>query len=407
MNTILQNEIKHLSNSYFQETVSNRHHLHKYPELSFHEFETADFVENKLREIGFTHINRVSQTGVVALLHEPQKSGKVVGLRADLDALPINETNEVPYKSVNPGIMHACGHDVHTSILLTSAKILFQLRHEIQGNVKFIFQPGEELLPGGASLLIKEGVLHNPEVDCLIAQHVTPQIHAGKIGFKKGLFMASTDEIYLTVMGKGGHAAMPDTYINPLLIAGEIITRLHKFFMVDKVENINQIPTVLAFGKIEGKGATNVIPDVVSIAGTFRTLNEGWRNSAHEKMLGLSHQIATEMGGKCEMKIMKGYPCLINDETVTELCIRAASSVIGAENVINLSHRMTAEDFAYYSQHKPACFYRLGTGNPEKKSTSNVHTADFDIDEDVLKDAPAVMSTMAIQLLEELMAKQT
>jgi len=284
MKEMLLHQIVQLSKDYFQETVSTRHHLHQHPELSFKEYKTADFVEQKLRDAGFTHISRMANTGVVALLHHPGTKGKVVGLRADLDALPIYETNNVHYKSVNAGVMHACGHDVHTAILLTVAKICMNLKQRIAGNIKFIFQPGEELLPGGASLLINEGVLLNPEVDCLIAQHVTPQIPSGKIGFRKGLFMASTDEIYITIKGKGGHAAMPDTYINPLLIASALISKLHDFFMINKSENMNQIPTVLAFGKIEGLGATNVIPSEVKLAGTFRTLNEEWRALAHSKI---------------------------------------------------------------------------------------------------------------------------
>jgi amidohydrolase len=401
MKEMLLHQILQLSKDYFQETVSTRHHLHQHPELSFKEYKTADFVEQKLRDAGFTHISRMANTGVVALLRHPGTKGKVVGLRADLDALPIYETNNVHYKSVNAGVMHACGHDVHTAILLTVAKICMNLKERIAGNIKFIFQPGEELLPGGASLLINEGVLLNPEVDCLIAQHVTPQIPSGKIGFRKGLFMASTDEIYITIKGKGGHAAMPDTYINPLLISSALISKLHDFFMINKSENINQIPTVLAFGKIEGLGATNVIPSEVKLAGTFRTLNEEWRALAHSKIAEIVKHITTEMQGSYELNINRGYPCLVNDEQVTETCMQAASEIIGDANIIDLPHRMTAEDFAYFSQQKPVCFYRLGTGNVAAQSQHNVHTSDFNIDENVLKDAPAVMTAMTIQLLEQ------
>jgi amidohydrolase len=395
----LQQEIKKMAVENFEETVFYRQHIHQYPELSFQENATADFVEKELRKIGYTEITRMSKTGVIALLHPSDITGKVVGLRADLDALPIQETNNIEYKSKHAGVMHACGHDVHTAILLTAAKILFYYKDQIKGNIKFIFQPGEELLPGGASLLIKEGVLHKPEVDFLIAQHVTPQIQVGKIGFKKGLFMASTDEIYLTIKGKGGHAAMPQTYNSPLLLAAAILTRLHQFFMIDKTENKLQIPTVLAFGKIEGKGATNVIPDVVSLAGTFRTLDEVWRKKCHELIKEIVIETTAEMNGECIVDIHHGYPCLVNDEKITATCIQTASEIIGKQNIVELDYRMTAEDFAYFSQIKPVCFYRLGTGNPAKDTEHNVHNSHFNIDEDVLKFAPAVMASIAIDLI--------
>ena len=400
MNESLKQEILKMGEALHKETIENRHHLHQFPELSFKEFATATFVENTLNEIGFTNIKRIADTGVVALLNPSKVDEKVIGLRADLDALPIQETNTVDYKSKHDGVMHACGHDVHTSILLTVAKILFQFKDKITGNVKFIFQPGEELLPGGASVLIKESVLTNPNVDFLIAQHVTPQIETGKIGFKKGLFMASTDEIYLTVKGKGGHAAMPDTYINPLLISSAIISKLHQFFMLDKSENTKQIPTVLAFGKIEGMGATNVIPDVVNLAGTFRTLDETWRKKSHEFIIELAQRTALEFGGQCQVEIRGGYPCLVNDEQITTKCINTAENILGKQNIIDLDYRMTAEDFAYFSQVKPVCFYRLGTGNSSKNTTHNVHTSNFNIDEDVLRFAPAIMACMAIDILQ-------
>jgi amidohydrolase len=399
MNESLKQEILKMSSAMHEETIRTRHHLHQYPELSFKEYETANYVESRLKSIGFTDVKRIATTGVVALLKPHFMGERVIGLRSDLDALPIHETNDVFYKSTHEGIMHACGHDVHTAILLSVAKILFEIKDQITGNVKFIFQPGEELLPGGASLLIKEGVLTNPTVDCLIAQHVTPQIEVGKIGFKKGLFMASTDEIYLKVKGKGGHAAMPQTYINPLLIASAIITKLHQFFMIDKKENVQQIPTVLAFGKIEGMGATNVIPNEVDIAGTFRTLDESWRKRCHEIMNDIITETVATFGGEFELDIRGGYPCLVNDDQVTDRCINTTSSILGKEKIIELDYRMTAEDFAYFSQIKPVCFYRLGTGNALKSTQHNVHNSNFNIDEEVLIFAPALMVCMAIDLM--------
>jgi amidohydrolase len=399
MKSTLQQEFAKMAEALYDETVQHRRHLHQYPELSFQENATADFVEKVLIEIGFTSIKRMAKTGVVALLHPQEHIGKVIGLRSDLDALPIQETNVISYKSKHEGVMHACGHDVHTAILLTVAKILFRCKDQVSGNVKFIFQPGEELLPGGASVLIKEGVLNHPNVDYLIAQHVTPQIPVGKIGFKKGLFMASTDEIYITVKGKGGHAAMPHTYVNPLLLASEILMKLNQFFMIDKTENSLQIPTVLAFGKINGAGATNVIPDEVNIAGTFRTLDETWRKKAHLLIKEIAARVASNMNGECEVDIHFGYPCLVNDEEVTTICMQSAEQMIGKGNIQLLDYRMTAEDFAYFSQIKPVCFYRLGTGNAQKDTEHNVHNSNFNIDEDVLRYAPAVMAAMAIDLM--------
>jgi amidohydrolase len=399
MKSKLKQEFAKMAEDLYDETVQHRRHLHQYPELSFQENATADFVEKVLTEIGFTAIKRMAKTGVVALLHPEEHVGKVIGLRSDLDALPIQETNAISYKSKHDGVMHACGHDVHTAILLTVAKILFRCKDQVSGNVKFIFQPGEELLPGGASVLIKEGVLNHPNVDYLIAQHVTPQIPVGKIGFKKGLFMASTDEIYITVKGKGGHAAMPHTYVNPLLLASEILMKLNQFFMIDKTDNNLQIPTVLAFGKINGSGATNVIPDEVNIAGTFRTLDETWRKKAHLLIKEIATNVASNMNGECEVDIHFGYPCLVNDEEVTTICMQSAEQMIGKGNIQLLDYRMTAEDFAYFSQIKPVCFYRLGTGNAQKDTEHNVHNSNFNIDEDVLRYAPAVMAAMAIDLM--------
>ena len=400
MSQELSSLITNLSAKYFEQTVQIRQYLHQNPELSFKEYNTAHYVEQSLKEIGFTDIKRIAGTGVIAMLHPQNSNVKVIGLRADLDALPIQETNNIEYKSQNDGVMHACGHDVHTAILLTVAKIFYHIKDKVKGNVKFIFQPGEELLPGGASLLIKEGVLENPEVNYLIAQHVTPQIPSGKIGFKKGLFMASTDELYVCIKGKGGHAAMPQTYINPLLIASKVIAKLHQFFMIDKSENDRQIPTVIAFGKIVGNGATNVIPDEVNLAGTFRTLDENWRNKSHQWIKKIVAETCQEMNGNCDVNIVYGYPCLVNDEEVTNSCMASAQNIIGPENVIDLDYRMTAEDFAYFSQTKPVCFYRLGTGNNAKNTEINVHNSNFNIDEDVLKFAPAAMVQMAIDLMK-------
>ncbi|MGZ4118661.1 MAG: M20 metallopeptidase family protein, partial [Bacteroidia bacterium] len=296
----------------------------------------------------------------------------------------------------NEGVMHACGHDVHSASLLGAAKILNELKDEFEGTIKLIFQPGEEKLPGGASLMIKEGVLENPKPQSIFGQHVFPSMEVGKVGFRKGMYMASTDEIYVTVKGKGGHAAMPADYNNPLLIASNILLELNNAFMKQE----QKIPTVLAFGKIVGNGATNVIPEEVKIEGTFRTMNEAWRKEAHAKMKSLAEEIAKKMGGVCDFKIENGYPFLVNDEKTTTLAMKAAAEYLGKENVEELPLRMTAEDFAFFSQQAPACFYRLGTGNKSKGITSGVHTSTFDIDERALEIGAGLMAWLALNELK-------
>lgn len=400
MNKLLSH-IKQKAAAYKDEIIEIRRHIHQHPELSFYEFETANYVEQKLKEFGVTKISRLVKTGVVALIEGKNPSKKVIALRADLDALPIHELNDVNYKSLNEGVMHACGHDVHTSSLLGTAKILQELTNEFEGTIKLIFQPGEEKLPGGASLMINEGVFNNPNVQTIIGQHVFPNMEVGKVGFKKGMYMASTDEIYITVRGKGGHAALPAEYNNPLLIASALLLELNKAFMQKDADNM-QTPTVLAFGKITGNGATNVIPDEVKLEGTFRTMNEEWRDKAHEKMKSISAKIAKNNNATIDFNIERGYPFLVNDDVITENAKQAAIAYLGKENVVDLDIRMTAEDFAYYSQVKPACFYRLGVRNENKKINSGLHSAKFNIDEDALEISIGLMSWLA---LSELKAK--
>jgi amidohydrolase len=326
----------------------------------------------------------------------PQK--KTIALRADIDALPITEKNNVPYKSCNTGIMHACGHDVHTASLLGAAKILQELKNEFSGTIKLIFQPGEEKLPGGASILIKEGVLKNPVPNSIFGQHVHPPLAVGKVGFRTGMYMASADEIYMTVKGKGGHGALPHNCIDPILIAAHILIGLQQ--LVSRQTN-PIIPAVLTFGKINSTGgATNVIPNEVKLEGTFRTMNEKWREEAHFKMKKMAKGIAEGMGGECELKVVKGYPFLQNDESLTIRSKKWAEELLGTENVVDLPIRMTSEDFAYYSQEMPACFYRLGTGNVAKGITSPVHTDTFDVDENCLATGMALMSWLAVKELE-------
>ena len=385
--------IKRLSEEYYEDVLDYRRHLHSNPELSFQEHNTADFIEAKLRDMGITNVERKADTGITFLIKGSKDNGKTVAMRADIDALPIKEANDVPYKSKNEGVMHACGHDVHTSSLLGAVKILTELKDHFEGTVKVIFQPGEEKLPGGASLLIKEGVLQNPTPNRIIGQHVMPLIDSGKVGFRKGMYMASADEIYFTVKGKGGHAAMPENAIDPVLITSHIIVALQQIVS----RNCSpKIPSVLSFGNVEAKGATNVIPNEVKVQGTFRTYDEEWRVDAHQRMVKMAEGIAESMGATCEFTVMKGYPHLKNHPEYTEANIKAAKEYLGEENVEELDLWLAGEDFAYYSQEIDACFYRLGTRNEAKGITSGVHTPTFDIDEDALKIGMGLFSWLTI-----------
>jgi amidohydrolase len=393
---MLKDKIKSLAQAYKQEVIDLRRHLHSHPELSFKEFQTAAFVAEKLKEIGITEIESKATTGWSALIKGKNPDKKVVALRADMDALPIIEANEVPYKSQNPGVMHACGHDAHTASLLGAAKILNEVRDQFEGTIKLIFQPGEEIIPGGASLMIKDKVLENPRPQYILGQHVMPMIPAGKVGFRSGLYMASADELYLTIKGKGGHGAMPETFIDPVLISAHLLVALQQ--IVSRVAN-PKIPSVLSFGRVEALGATNIIPNEVKIQGTFRTLDEAWRAKAHEKMRQIAEGIVEGMGGQLDFEIRKGYPFLKNNPELTARSVDAARDYLGAENVLDLDIWMAAEDFAYFSQEIDGCFYRLGTRNEARGITSGVHTPTFDIEEEALEIGSGLMAWLAVSEL--------
>jgi amidohydrolase len=392
---INKDKIQHLSSEIFEQVVGYRQHIHANPELSFHEYETSAFIKKLLTDWGVP-FTEMANTGVVGLIEGALPSDKIIALRADMDALPILEANEKPYASKNKGVMHACGHDVHSSSLLGTAFILNSLKAEFGGTVKLIFQPAEELLPGGASIMIKEGVLENPKPQHIVGQHVMPLIDAGKVGFRSGIYMASTDELYVTVHGKGGHGAQPHQNIDPVLIASHIIIALQQIVSRNADP---RLPSVLSFGKVIANGATNIIPNEVKIEGTFRTLNEEWRKEAKRLMKKMAEGIAESMGGSCEFRIMDGYPYLINEEKLTANARAYAEDYLGKENVIDLDIWMAAEDFAYYSQVTDACFYRLGTGNKEKDTCYSVHTPRFDVDEDALKVSTGLMSYIALKQL--------
>lgn len=392
---MIKEKIQQLAKDIFNDVVANRRHLHAHPELSFHELETSVFVANKLEELGLEY-HKMADTGLVALIKGDKPSDQVVALRADMDALPILEANDVPYKSQNPGVMHACGHDVHTSSLLGVAKILTSLKSEFGGTIKLIFQPAEEKLPGGASLMIQEGVLENPKPQAVIGQHVMPLIDAGKVGFRAGKYMASTDELYVTVRGKGGHGAQPQQNVDPVVITAHIITALQT--IVSRSADPKS-PSVLSFGKVIANGATNVIPNEVYLEGTFRTMDEKWRAEAHIKIKKMAEGIAESMGGSCEFNIMRGYPFLINEEKLTTNTRSHAEDYLGKENVLDLDIWMAAEDFAYYSQVADSCFYRLGTRNESRGITSSVHTPTFDVEESALEQSTGLMAYLAIKQL--------
>jgi amidohydrolase len=391
INTIQHTDMAEL----FSKVKAWRRYLHMHPEPSFKEFETMEFVCGVLSEYGISFQKGVAQTGVIAVIradhHDPLLP--CLALRADLDALPIHELNDVPYKSQNPGWMHACGHDVHTSILLGTAVLLQANRQQLKRPVKLIFQPGEEQNPGGASLLIKAGVLENPTVEALVALHVYPELPVGQIGIKEGLYMASSDEIHVEIIGVGGHGALPERFVNPIDI-GMAWMQACK----EQVAALcpKDIPQVLTFGRFEALGSTNVVSSTAIIKGTFRTMNEAWRSQVKALLYEQAQRIEKEFGAQIQLQIGAGYPFLYNDPVLTTTVRKVLEKEWGPNQIIDLGLRMTAEDFAFYSHHKPVCFFRLGTGNVEKGITHAVHHPQFDIDEAALEIGVKSMFSIAL-----------
>lgn len=390
----MKEKIQTLAQSIHGDVVTHRRHLHANPELSFKEHHTAAYVQAELDKLGIAW-KSVAGTGVLATI-EGSTPGKVIALRADMDALPIHEANDVPYASTNPGVMHACGHDFHTASLLGTARILNSLRDDWNGTVKLFFQPGEEMLPGGASLMIKDNVLKDPAPIAVIGQHAMPSMQVGKVGVRKGKFMASMDALSIRVKGRGGHGAMPEHNIDPVVIASHIVIALQH--VVSRMASPKQ-PTVLSIGKVIANGAINVIPDEVYMEGTFRTMNDEWREEAHKRMIAMATHIADSMGATCEFKVTRGYPFLINEEKIAGKIQEVAKAYIGEENVSEPDILMASEDFAYYSQVADSCFYLCGTGNVSRGITSALHSPTFDIDEDALKTSTGLMAYIAINIL--------
>lgn len=373
--------IKKAVDHYFDAVSGYRRHIHQHPELSFQEYETARFIESSL---SFLPFKRVCNTGLVATLPAPnhESDAPCVALRADIDALPILEETKLEFASQNIGVMHACGHDMHSAILMGVAHIAHENQHLLKKSVKFVFQLGEEKLPGGASMMIQEGVLENPKVDEMYGLHVFPDLETGKVGFRSGKYMASCDEIYITIHGKGGHAALPHTVIDPIYIGAQLLVQAQG--IVSRYANPT-VPSVLSFGHFEGLGATNVIPSTVQIKGTFRTMDETWRTKAHELLTQLTQDLASSHGAKIDLTIDKGYPFLVNDAAITERAKSRISSQLGQENIMDLDLRMTAEDFSYYSQKVPATFFRIGVRPPQSETMFGLHNSRFNPDEEALK----------------------
>ncbi len=399
MNLIeLKKTIKELSSTYFEEIKAIRRTLHQNPELSFQEFETANFLIDKLESWGINIDQRWVKTGFSVVI-DSKKQGPTIALRADLDALAIQEKTAHNFQSKNKGVMHACGHDVHASCLMGVAKILHETKDNWNGKVILFFQAGEEKLPGGASLMIEEGIMKKYKPQRMIAQHVYPEMEVGKVGFREGMYMASADEIYITVIGKGGHGALPHKNIDPVVIAAHLITELQQ--IVSRVAPPT-VPTVLSFGKVIANGATNVIPDEVKLEGTLRTMDEDWRKIYHSRIESICYDITKAHNAKCVVDIKKGYPFLVNDVHTTKTSKAAASEYLTANNVEDLGLRMTAEDFSYFSQHSPVCFYRLGVGNEQKGINKSVHSPEFDVDERAIEIGSGLMSYIALAQLSDL-----
>ena len=386
-------QIKSLSSSYKDEFIAIRRHLHMHPELSYQEFETSKYIQQKLTEYGIS-FSVLAETGVVGIIEGKDSSSRIVALRADMDALPIIERNEVEYKSRNEGVMHACGHDVHTTCLLGAAKILQETKEEWTGTVKLIFQPGEEKNPGGASLMIKEGVLTDPAPEKIFALHVHPGMEAGTFSFRGGMVMASADEIYITISAKGGHAAAPQNTADPIVIGSQIVLALQQ---IVSRNNDPFNPSVLSITAFNGGNTTNVIPSEVKMMGTFRAMNEEWRFKAHEIIKQRVEQIATAMGASADINIDVGYPFVLNNEALSASARSVAEEFAGKHNVSETELRMGAEDFAYYSHEIPGCFFRLGVGNKARNITNNVHTPNFDVDEDAIEYGMGMMAWLAVK----------
>lgn len=394
---MLKERIKELVRANFDEMISIRRHIHQHPELSFEEYNTSDFVAQKLTEYGVSFKRGYVKTGIVGKIEGKNPAKRVIALRADMDALPIEEALECVYKSKNSGVMHACGHDAHTASLLGTVKILSQLKDEFEGTIVLIFQPGEESFPGGAKLMMEEGALDDPKPEIILGQHVMPDMATGNVGFKGGFYMASGDEVHMVISGKGGHAEMPHTLTDTVLVTSHIIVALQQ--IVSRFVPAD-IPTVLSFGKVIANGATNIIPEKVVVAGTLRTFNEEWRAKIKTKITEIATATAEMMGTTVDIDIKDGYPMVYNNEEVTKKCHLLAEDFLGEKKVEAMTIRMTAEDFGYYTQKYPATFYRFGVKQDGDVQTGALHTPQFNLNEKSLETSSGLMAWLALNLLK-------
>jgi amidohydrolase len=392
----LKNIILKHADELHQEIRDIRRYLHAHPELSFQEKETSIYIRKLLDQWGIEYRFPFVNTGLLAIISGKEKEGKVVALRTDMDALPITEANEVDFTSKNPGVMHACGHDVHMATLLGAIKILSSLRDQFSGKILFIFQPAEEKAPGGAKLMMEEGLFNDLKPDMVLAQHVMPDYNSGDVGFKPGIYMASSNEIFITVKGKGGHAALPENIKDPVLMASQVLISLQEEI---KKKSPKEIPSILSFGKVTADGAVNIIPNQVTIEGTFRTMNEKWRSEAHQLIRQTVERITADMGGSADIEILPGYPVLYNDPGITAQSRKFAADLLGEEHIIDMDIRMTSEDFAFFSHSYPSMMYRLGVKTASSEEIFPLHTNTFSVDESALKTGAAMMSWLALKFL--------